>query len=67
MNKLLKYEMCAYPPSIFDSPELLRKPYKANFGKSIRKHVTAIEEDPLLKIQKVHSDSYLMEDRYCIA
>jgi hypothetical protein len=55
MNELLKYEMCACPPSIFDSPELLRKPDKANLAKAIIKYVTKNEKDKYKKYTPIRT------------
>ena len=32
MDDILKYEMCAYPPSLFEAPQILKKPDKAELA-----------------------------------
>ena len=45
MKNVMLYEMCSFPPSIYETPFLLRKADKASLAKAIKKHFNDVNEN----------------------
>ena len=61
INLILKYEMCTFPPSLFESQQLLRKPVKADLDKAITKCVQERSPPNNLQVTKIDNHQYVLD------
>ena len=62
MNNILKYAMCAYPPSLFEAPQMLRKAAKAELAEAILRHMQEQESVSMVKVESnVESNNCIQE------
>ena len=48
LSEVMDYELCPYPPSLFEANDCFRKPDKAQLVKAIKNHVTPTSDDAVL-------------------
>jgi len=60
LDKVMNFELCPYPPSLFEAKNLLCKPDKAQLAEAIRNHVTSLSDDAILQSVR-ETDHYVLD------
>ena len=62
MINILKYEMCAYPPSLFEVMQMLWKVAKAELAKTSLRHMQEQESVSMVEVESnVESNNCIQE------
>ena len=62
LSDCIKYELCSYPPALFESPSMLCKANKPELKKAIREYITSkLLSTPLAVDQLEPTEKYILD------